>query len=194
MLLRRALRAATPFPIDADTIEGCLNEDRDRVDSLFRRARVVGLVGLAPSERSGHLWRVIGEVAESVAELVLADVGYSVFWHITEPGVRGVDLLFLSPDDEVLALEVKGTLRPGAIPRLTPSRLRQMSREWLNQPDNPAMAEWELKAEDIYAGVMVVDLALAVFRLALSADFDGYVPIRERDELDRISLDDQDRA
>jgi hypothetical protein len=133
-------------------------------------------------------------VAESVAELVLADVGYSVFWHITEPGVRGVDLLFLSPDDEVLALEVKGTLRPGAIPRLTPSRLRQMSREWLNQPDNPAMAEWELKAEDIYAGVMVVDLALAVFRLALSADFDGYVPIRERDELDRISLDDQDRA
>lgn len=61
------------------------------------------------SERSGYLWRVVGEGAESVADLVLADLGYSVFWHITEPGVHGVDLL--SPDECVLAVEVKSMLR-----------------------------------------------------------------------------------
>jgi hypothetical protein len=50
----------------------------------------------------------------------------------------------------VLVLEVKGTLRRGTIPRLTPSRLRQMSREWLNDPANPAMTEWSLQADDLY--------------------------------------------
>jgi hypothetical protein len=163
---------ATPFPVDAATIEGCLDNKRDRWDTLFRRAWTGGLTSIAPGERSGHLWRVVGEVAESVAEIVLADAGYTVFWHITESGAHGVDLLFLSPDESVLALEVKGTLRSGAIPRLTPSQLRQMSREWLNQRDNPAMAEWDLGADDLYAGVMVVDLAMPAFRLALSADFD----------------------
>jgi len=89
-------------------------------------------------------------------------------------------LLFLSPDEAVLALEVKGTLRVGAVPRLTPSRLRQMSREWLNQPGNPAMSEWELEAEDLYAGVMVVDLATPAYRVALREDFEGYVPVNRR--------------
>jgi hypothetical protein len=182
--LRRALRAATLLPIEPETIDQCLDEDRDQADALFRRARSVGLAGLAPTERSGHLWRVVGEVAESVAEQVLADLGYNVFWHITDPGVHGVDLLLLSPDEAVLALEVKGTLRAGSIPRLTPSRLRQMSREWLDQLDNPAMVEWELKAEDIYAGVIVVDFGLSVFRVALSADFELYAPVLAPDELD----------
>ena len=164
-------------------IESCLDERRDGFDALFRQARSVGLAGLSRGQRTGHLWRVVGEVAESVAELVLVGLGYSVFWQITEPGVHGVDLLFLSPDERVLALEVKGTLRVGAIPRLTPSRLRQMSRDWLNQPDNPAMTEWELEADDIYAGVMVVDLATPAFRVALSADFATYAPVLERVEL-----------
>src|SRR5687768_5306668 len=84
---------------------------------------------------------------------------------ITEPGVHGVDLLFLSPDEAVLALEVKGTLRAGAVPCLTPSHLRQMSRDWLNQPDNPAMSEWELEADDLCAGVMVVDLTTPTYRI-----------------------------
>lgn len=175
--LRRALRTASPFALDPATIESCLDEGRERFDALFRRARAGGLASIDRTERSGHLWRVVGEVAECVAEIVLDELGYTVFWHITEPGVHGVDLLFLSPGEAVLALEVKGTLRAGAIPRLTPSRLRQMSREWLNQPDNPAMSEWELEADDLYAGVMVVDLATPAYRVALSADFDAYVPV-----------------
>ncbi len=181
--LRRALRAATPFSLDPATIDDCVDENHDPFDAVFRHARSSGLGSLSPRERTGHLWRVIGEVAESVAELVLDEVGYSVFWHITESGVHGVDLLFLSPDESVLALEVKGTLLAGAIPRLTPSRLRQMSREWLNQPDNPAMTEWALEADDLYAGVMVVDLATPAFRIALSADFATYAPVLEREQL-----------
>ena len=177
-------------PLRDAMIDGCLDENRDRFDGVFRRVRAGGLDNLDPGERSGHLWRVVGEVAESVAEMVLDELGYSVFWHITEPGVRGVDLLFLSPDESVLALEVKGTLRAGAIPRLTPSRVRQMSREWLNQPDNPAMTDWALKADDLYAGVMVVDLATPAFRVALSSDFETYVPVLESTKL--ASLKDLD--
>jgi hypothetical protein len=125
-------------------------------------------------------------VAEAIAEIVLADAGFSVFWQLTTPGAHGVDLLSLSPSDEVLALEVKGTLRAGSIPRLTTSRLRQMSREWLNEPSNPAMRDWELEADDLYAGVMVVDLATMSYRVALSADFDGYAGILEFAQLDSL--------
>jgi hypothetical protein len=79
------------------------------------------------------------------------------------------------------------------IPRLTPSRLRHMSHEWLDVADNPAMTEWELKAEDIYAGVTVIELALAVFRVALSADSEAYAPVLARGELDGIRrLDEPD--
>ena len=126
---------------------------------------------------------MIGEVAESVAEIVLDDLGYNLFWHITTPGIHGVDLLFLSPEQSVLALEVKGTLRPGTTPRLTPSRLRQMSREWLNDPTNPAMAEWSLQADDLYAGVMLVDLASPLYRIALSSNFDHFTPITASSDL-----------
>lgn len=86
----------------------------------------------------------------------------------------------------MLALDVKGTLRPGAIPRLTPSRMRQMSRVWLNGPDNPAMADWNLEGDDLYAGVMVVDLALAVARTAVSGDFESYMPISDLAELQEL--------
>jgi hypothetical protein len=177
--VRFALRTATAFPVDTSAIRGCVNTSVD-VDRLFERARADGLASIKPSERGGHLARVTGEVAESVAQILLADNGYSLFWQITTPGV---DLLLLAPDEAVLALEVKGTLRPGVVPRLTPSRRRQMSREWLNSKDNPAMAEWELEADDLYAGVMIVDLALAQFRLALSSDFDLYRPVNSLAQL-----------
>jgi hypothetical protein len=179
---RAALRAAPPFPISEGVVRGCVETSKP-ADALFERARVHGLSSIERSQRSGHLARVIGEVAESVAQIVLDEHRYDLFWQITTPGIRGVDLLFLAPDESVLALEVKGTLRRGAIPRLTPSRLRQMSREWLDDPANPAMAEWSLRAEDLYAGVMVVDLASPLFRLVLSGDFERYTPVADLAEL-----------
>lgn len=185
LALRPALRAAAAIPITEDTIATCLDPDSS-ADQLFDRARRHGLSSLDLSQRRA-ISRVTGEVAESVAELLLADVGLSVFWHITTPGIHGVDLLFLCSDESVLALEVKGTLRAGTIPRLTPSRLRQMSREWLNGPDNPAMAEWELEADDLYTGVMIIDFAASAARVALSDDFDSYWPLLDLAELKNMA-------
>jgi hypothetical protein len=179
---RAALRAAPWFLIPKKLVRSCVKPSKP-ADALFERARIHGLASIERSQRSGHLARVIGEVAESVTEIVLDDHGYNLFWQITTPGIHGVDLLFLSPDECVLALEVKGTLRPGTIPRLTPSRLRQMSREWLNDPANPAMAEWSLQADDLYAGVMLVDLATPRYRLALSGNFELYTPVAAAAEL-----------
>ncbi len=160
-------------------------DPKNPADRLFARTRRRGLAATPLDERRG-LARVTGEVAECVAEVLLAQVGLPVFWHIVEDGIHGVDLLFLTPDESVLALEVKGTLRAGAIPRLTPSRLRQMSRDWLNGPDNPAMAEWELEADDLYAGVMVVDLASSIARTAVSSDFEDYTPLGDLSELQAL--------
>jgi len=175
---RIALRAASAFPISKRLVRSCVKPSKP-TDALFERARVHGLNSIERSQRSGHLARVIGEVAESISEIVLDEQGYNLFWQITTPGIHGVDLLFLSPDECVLALEVKGTLRPGTIPRFTASRLRQMSREWLNDPANPAMAEWSLQADDLYAGVMLVDLTTPLYRLALSGNFEHYTPVTD---------------
>ena len=183
--LRTALRYATAFPLDAGSIDSCLNLD-DASDALFARARRNGLATIERSYR-GPLPRVTGEVAESAAELLLDGIGYTLFWQITTPGIHGVDLLLLAPDQRVLALEVKGTLRPGTIPRVTPSRLRQMSRAWLSDPANPGMAEWSLDADDLYGGVMVVDLASDVYRIALSGDFERYAPVTELSELSLLA-------
>lgn len=179
---RVALRAASPFPISKRVVRSCVKPSKP-ADALFERARLNGLNSIDRSQRSGHLARVIGEVAESVAEIVLDEQGYNLFWQITTPGIHGVDLLFLSPDESVLALEVKGTLRRDTIPRLTPSRLRQMSRDWLNDPANPAMAEWSLQADDLYAGVMLIDLASPLYRLALSSNFEHYTAVADPVEL-----------
>lgn len=183
--LRQALRAAAPVPVPEQTIAECVDLDSP-ADALFARTRQHGLTAIPIAERRG-LARVAGAVAESVAEVLLAEVGLDVFWHVVENGIHGVDLLLLTPEESVLALEVKGTLRPGAIPRLTPSRLRQMSREWLNGPDNPAMAEWELETDDLYAGVMVIDLSLSLARTAVSDDFETYAPVDELSELQSLA-------
>lgn len=179
------MRDAATFPLGASLIDSCINVDDDS-EALFARARRDGLASIERSQR-GPLPRVTGEVAESVAELLLDSLGYTLFWQITTPGIHGVDLLLLAPDQRVLALEVKGTLRPGTIPRATPSRLRQMSRAWLSDPANPGMAEWSLDANDLYAGVMVVDLARAEYRLSLSGDFERYAPVTELSELSSLA-------
>ena len=66
---RAALRAAPPFPISKSVVRKCV-EPSEPADALFERARVHGLNRIERSERSGHVARVIGEVAESVAQIV----------------------------------------------------------------------------------------------------------------------------
>lgn len=61
-----------------------------------------------------------------------------------------------------------------------------MSREWLNGPDNPAMAEWELEADDLYSGVAIVDLAATHIRVAVSSDFETYLSITDLAQLQEL--------
>jgi hypothetical protein len=61
-----------------------------------------------------------------------------------------------------------------------------MSREWLNDPANPAMADWSLEADDLYAGVMLVDLSTPLYQLALSGDFEHYTPVTAPAELSSL--------
>ncbi len=62
-----------------------------------------------------------------------------------------------------------------------------MSRAWLNGPDNPGMTEWEFEADDLCAGVMVIDLALDLARIAVSGDFESYLPVRDLSELQGLA-------
>ena len=123
-----------------------------------------------------------------MASIVLRARGYELFFDVTRHGLHGVDLLLLAPDQSVVAFEVKGTLRQGVTPRMTASALRQMSRAWLNGHDNAGMLEWSLRADDLYAGVLVVDFAASTWRVALSGDFETFAPIDSLDDLHRPAL------
>jgi len=181
---RAAVRAATDLPLPREHVEECLRKDEDE---LFRPAWRDGLDALTLPERRGRLCADTGFIAESVATVLLGDVGLDVFAQIVTLGVHGVDLLALAPEGTVLALEVKGTLRAGSLPRFSRGALRQMSIEWLNDPTNPAMAEWDLEALDIYGGIAVIDFARNVWRAALTSGYEGFVPVLRDEQLLALS-------
>jgi len=174
-----AVRTASELPLPPTHVEECLTE----ADTLFRRAWRDGLDSLTLAERRGRLAADTGFIAEAVATLLLGDVGLDVFAQIITPGIRGVDLMALAPEETVLAIEVKGTLRAGTIPRFSRSSLGQMSVDWLNDPNNPAMAERELEALDIYGAVAVVDFARGSWRAALTSDFENFRPVLSVEQL-----------
>ena len=182
MTYRAALRAATPFPLPPGTVESCLLDD-----PLFVRAWTDGPAWLSAQERRGRLSVDVGTIAESVATLLLQEVGLDVFAELAVAGIHGVDLLALTPAAEVTAIEVKGTFRRGAIPRLGRGRLRQMSLEWLSNPANPAMVEWGLEGADVYGALLVVDFAARSWRVALTRDYQTFRPVVELRELEAVA-------
>jgi hypothetical protein len=181
--MRAALREATAVSFPAEWVAKSLLSGAH--EDLFLRAYVDGLDSLTLAERRGHLPGVTGAVAEAIAARVLEQEGLSLIAQLTGFGAHGVDLLLLTPAGNVLALEVKGTLRRGALPRLRRGRLDQMSVEWLDSA-NATMAEWDLEAADIFAGVIVVDLAANAVRLAASSDYRNYSPVNEIATLDHL--------
>ena len=70
---------------------------------------------------------------------------------MTGPGWHGVDLVLLAPGDVVVTIEVKGTLVPGRVPRLSAGKLVQMSAAWVGKVDNPGMAELGLASTAVHA-------------------------------------------
>jgi len=168
-----ALSAASNLPVDETAVARCIDPDRWPSDALFARAWRETLAALSPSERVGRLGGVTGHIGESVVELMLEEIGYSMLWHFTGPfsGGHGVDLLALSPDGQVLAVEVKATLCAGRWPRPSRRELAQMTGGWLDKPDNPGMANWDLASDDVYGAVAVVNLAAMQWRCVLTSDF-----------------------
>lgn len=122
-------------------------------------------------------------MAESIAETVLVDFGYTPLWHFASGG-HGVDLVMATPDfDGVLAIEVKGTLRPGRWPTLRRADLDQMTPEWLEKSDNPGMTEWNLTADDIIGAVFLINFADRLFKAGLTSDFKTVLPVDRFEDL-----------
>lgn len=128
---------------------------------------------------------VTGHVAESVTEVILDRLDWRVLWHFTGPGPHGVDLVFLTPSDEVMAVEVKGTLVAGRIPRLSRREMTQMSAAWVDKADNPGMAELELQSADVYGAVAAINFADMTWRMALTSDFSVLSPVTRVEQLTR---------
>lgn len=174
---RSPLRLAHPIDIDSALVSACLNLD-DELDRRFDAAWRHGLDRLPIAQRTGALPGVTGHVAESVVELVLAERGYVPVADHPGPGRHGVDLIVLHLECEmVFAVEVKGTLRPRRVPRLTRGELEQMSAAWVDKPDNPAMTGADLRSDDVYGAVAVVNFADMTLRVALTADFATVRPV-----------------
>jgi hypothetical protein len=130
---------------------------------------------------------VTGHVAGSVTEILLDRQEWRVLWHFTGPGRHGVDLVFLTPDDKIVAVEVKGTLVAKRIPRLSRREVTQMSTAWLDKADNPGLAELELQADDIYGAVAVVNFADLAWRIGLTADFSVLHPVTKPGQLAHLN-------
>ena len=181
--LPEALRSACVLPLERRLISGCLASG-DELDRRFDRACTGSLAALRPDERRGGLAGVTGHVGESVAEAVLVGHGWSPVWHFTGPGRHGVDLLLLGPGAEhLIAVEVKATLRPRYWPRV-PRHVDMPA--WLDKLDNPGMAEWDVTSEDVYGAVVLVSFHHSAFKAALTADFEGWLPVTDPRQLDDL--------
>jgi hypothetical protein len=184
VVVNAALRAAVARPLAQPLVAHCLDLER-AVDVRFDTAWRQTLDALQPHERGGALAGVTGHVAESVVELLLAEIGYHPVWHFTGPGRHGVDLLMLSPQaDHVLAIEVKGTLRAGVVPRLSRRAVLQMSAAWVDKADNPGMAEWQLDSADVYGAVIAVNFADMTLRVVVSTDFCSWRAVTSLEDLE----------
>jgi hypothetical protein len=187
-VINAALRAAPDIALDGRTVSACLDLHARPGDLPFALAWARSLRALEPHKRTGTLPGVTGHVAESVVELLLADLGYHPVHDFTGPGRHGVDLLMLShATDHVLAIEVKGTLRSGCVPRMSRRSVEQMSAAWVDKADNPGMAEWDLHSDDVYGAVIAVNFADMVSRVVVSADFGTWRPIGRLEDIATVA-------
>ena len=188
--LREAVRITQALPLPMEVVTSCLL-DREQ-DQTFRKALEHGLATIAPAMRRGALGGVTGHVAESVVAVLLEQLGYFVVWQFVGPGAHGVDLLELSPDtNRLLAVEVKGTLRPRRWPSLSKGELNQFTPGWLDKRDNPGMFEWNIESDDVYGGIFLINFADRLWKAVLTNEFGVFHPISSPDDLQDLSWLDQ---
>src|SRR5215831_9886675 len=180
-----ALRQSSAFCLDTAVVEECLDPASAK-DRLFAIGWRSGPGSLTRAERCA-VAGVTGHIAESAIEVLLDRLDWRVLWHFADPGRHGVDLVFLTPDGKIAAVEVKGTLTAGSIPRLSRREMTQMSAEWVDKADNPGMAELGLRSADIYGAVAVVNFADMTWRVALTSDFSALLPVIRIDQLTHLN-------
>lgn len=176
------MRQSTAFPIDAVVVGDCL-DPASATDALFARAWRSGPASLTRAEKCA-VAGATGHIAESVTEVLLDRQEWRVLWHFTGPGRHGVDLVFLTSDDKIVAVEVKGTLVAGRIPRLSRREMTQMTAAWVDKADNPGMAELGLQSADIYGAITVINFADMTWRVAVTPNFSAIRPVIRLDQLD----------
>jgi hypothetical protein len=175
--LAAALRCAPPLELPRELVESCIDsghEPAQLAEAQFRTAFAGSLSAIPPQERAGGLNGVTGHIAESIAETMLADAGWTPVEHFTGPfsGGHGIDLAMLSPDQEHLfVVEVKGTLRPRRWPRLTRGEIDQMSPEWLSQLDNPGMQSMGVGGDNVSGLIVSIQFARRQWKGVMTFDF-----------------------
>lgn len=170
-----------------ELIAGCLDLDHP-ADVRFRQAWQDSLASLPRTRRGSGLSGVTGHVAESVAAVLLRDLGHQLVWQLTGPGRHGVDLVMLDPAGQTLvAWEVKGTLREVGWPRLSGREVGQMGADWIDKADNPGMAEWDLTSADVIGGVVFIRFRTREVRFLLTADFATLAPVTDEAQLANLS-------
>jgi hypothetical protein len=185
--VRQATASATALPLERSAVTACIDPAERLSDATFQRAFERSLAALHPAARRGALGGVTGHVAESVVEIVLESLGWTPVWHFLGPGRHGIDLLLLGPGvEQMVAVEVKGTLRPRCWPRLRSGELTQMDLGWIDKSDNPAMTEWAVTSEDVHGAIVLVNFADLVYKAVVTSDFTTWHPIDRIEQLETL--------
>lgn len=187
-----AIRSAPALELPRELVESCIDSGHDSAllaESQFRTAFERSLSAIPRAERAGGLSGVTGHIAESVAEVMLAEIGWSPVEHFIGPfsGGHGIDLAMLAPDQEHLfVVEVKGTLQSSRWPRLTRGEIDQMSPEWLSQPDNPGMQSVGVAGDDVSALVLLIQFARRQWKGVMTPDFGDIQVLSSLEQLEEI--------
>jgi hypothetical protein len=176
VLVNAALRQPRALVLEGAVVADCLDLAQP-ADERFHRAWTATLGSLPRAERGGALAGVTGHVAESAVAVLLVDRDHELLWQFTGPGRHGVDLVVLTPDERVVGIEVKATLRPGHVPRMSQRAVAQMSAAWIDKVDNPGMASLQLGSADVYGAVIAINFADMTIRAVMTNDFEDFSPL-----------------
>jgi len=85
--------------------------------------------------------------------------------------------------DNVVVIEVKGTLTPRRWPRLAKGELPQLGKEWLQKIDNPAVSSLGMVPADLAVLAVLVQFGRRELKVAWSRDGTTVISIADLAEL-----------
>ena len=153
--MRDALRQATPFALEPNLVpehyfaafgrDLVMREEPSNAETQFLRAATDGLAAIALSDREPALNATTGHVAESIAETLLAESGWTIVDQQSGDvsAGHGIDLAALAPDMESLfVIEVKGSLSAARCPNSRNARSPNSARPGSTSPTSQGWNRW----------------------------------------------------